>query len=326
MKRIVFGIVIAAMVAAAGSVHAATVLEKDNFTYKISGDWQIQFRQDAGEDQDLDVEYDDLELKNHVDYKINDSVTAFGQLDFGFKNAADKSNENEGPHLEEAFVGFKIKDIKLFVGKTDSAGDEFGIQGTKETIVADDAFNEYGVVDGDDLIGISAKFADMFKVVAAYEIEAESEKSNENGTFYDIFVAMDLKGVSLGAAYQNVEAYESDAETTVWGVQASYDAGFASLAVDYSVADDDVNEIAIWNLFVAVPIKAVTLGAGYVSLNPENDTAEDENDTADDITGWYANVIYKVPSAKNVRLFAEVGGSDEEDHDLGYLVGLRIKF
>jgi predicted porin len=326
MKKIVFGIVIAAMVAAAGSVHAATVLEKDNFTYKISGDWQIQFRQDPGKDQDLDVEYDDLELKNHVDYKLNDSVTAFGQLDFGFKNAADKSNVDE-PHLEEAYVGVKFMDTKLFVGKTGSAGDKFGVQGTKETIVADDCFDEYGATSGDDLVGISAKFVDMFTVVATHEIEAESEKSDDNGTFYDIFVGVEFKGVSLGAAYQDFEKTETDEETeiettveaTIWGVQVAYDAGFASIAADYSVGDRDDNEVAIWNLFVAVPIKPVTLGAGYVTLDPDNEAEED-------ITGWYANVIYKVPTAKNVRLFAEIADSDEEDTDMGYLAGLRIKF
>jgi hypothetical protein len=77
-------------------------------------------------------------------------------------------------------------------------------------------------------------------------------------------------------------------------------------------------------VFVAVPIKPVTLGAGYVTLDPDNEAEED-------ITGWYANVIYKVPTAKNIRLFAEVADSDEkdsdgEDFDMGYLVGLRIKF
>jgi predicted porin len=319
MKKIVLGIVITAIVAASGSVHAATVLKKDNFTYKISGDYQIQFRQDPGIDQDLDVEYDDLELKNHVSYKLNESMTAFGQLDFGFKNAADKSNDDEGPHLEEAYVGFKLSDIKLFVGKTNSAGDKFGIQGTKETIVADDGFDEYGATSGDDLIGMSAKFGDLFKVVATHEIEADSEKSDDNGTFYDIFVSAEFSGVALGAAYQNFEAAGSSDETTIWGIQISYDAGFASLAADYSLADDDVDQVAIWNLFVAVPIKPVTLGAGYVTLDPDNDAEED-------ITGWYANAIYKIPAAKNVRLFAEIADSDEEDHDMGYLVGCRIKF
>jgi predicted porin len=319
MKKIVFGIVIAAIVAAAGSVYAATVLTKENFTYKLGGDWQIQLRQEPGEDEDLDVEYDDLELKNHVDYRLNDSVTVFGQLDFGFKDAADKPDDDEGPHLEEAYVGFKFSDIKLFVGKTGSAGDVFGIQGTKETIVADDCFDEYGATDGDDLIGVSAKFADMVEVVATHEIEAESEKSDGNGTFYDIFIGVAFNGVSMGAAYQNLEAAGSDDDTTIYGVQVAYDAGFASFAADYSVVDDDSVEAAIWNLFVAVPIKPVTVGAGYVTLDHDTDTQED-------IAGWYANVIYKFPTAKNVRLFAEVGNTDEDDSDMGYLAGLRIKF
>jgi predicted porin len=335
MKKVVFGIVIAAIVAAAGSVSAATVFKKDNLTYKISGDWQIQFRQDPGVDQDLDVEYDDLEIKNHVDYKLNDRVTAFGELDFGFKNAADKSDSNEGPHLEEAYVGFKFSDIKVFVGKTDSAGDEFGIQGAKETIVAEDSFDEYGATGGDDLVGISAKIVDIVKIVATHEVQAESETSDDNGAFSDIFVSADFKGVGLGVAYQNFEKTEIDAdplvetdtETTIWGLQVSYDAGFASVAVDYSVADqtvtedgnEDTDEFAIWNLFVAVPIKTVTLGGGYVFLDYDDETEED-------VTGWYANAIYKFPSANKVRLFAEIAHSNEEKSDMGYLVGCQIKF
>jgi predicted porin len=336
MKKIVLGIVIAAVVAAAGSVNAATVFQKDNLTYTIKGDWQIQFRQDPGTEQDLDVEYDDLELKNNVAYKLNDRVTAFGQVDFGFKNAADKSDQDKGPHLEEAYVGFKFSDIKLFVGKTDSAADEFGVHGAKETIVASDAFGEYGEDGGDDLVGISAKLVDIFTIIATHEMEAESEKSYKNGTFYDIFVSAEFKGICLGAAYQDAErTEESDddppvetlIETTVWGLQISYDAGFASFEADYSVADkteteagvEAKEEAAIWNLFVAVPIKTVTVGAGYVSY-------DFDDEAKDDITGWYANAIYKFPSAKNVRLFAEIGNSDEEDSDMGYLVGCRIKF
>ena len=108
---------------------AATVVEKDDFTYKIKGDWQIQLRQDPGVDQELDVEYDDLELKNSIEYKIDDNLSAFGQLDFGFKNAADKDDD---PHLEEAYVGISYQDFSLSVGKMGNAADEFGVEAAYE--------------------------------------------------------------------------------------------------------------------------------------------------------------------------------------------------
>lgn len=331
MKKLVIGVVLAAFLAVAGPAQAGTVLKKDNFTYKIKGDWQIQFRKEIGDDEDLDVEYDDLEIKNYAAYAINDNLTVFGELDFGFKNAADKSDEDDGPHLEEAYLGVKFSDFKLMVGETDSAGDQFGIQGTKETVLADDCFDEFGATDGDDLIKLEAEFADMITVVAAYEIEADSEKSHENGEFFDIFVGLNIQGFSAGVAFQNMQPYGYDDDLNIWGIQAGYDAGFASFGVDYSKtdADDDLlaagivdgysDNVGILNIAVAVPVDTFTFGAGYVMLTPEDD---DE----DDINGWYLNVIYKFPSAKKVSLFAEVGDTDEDGADIGYLAGMRIKF
>lgn len=320
------GLVLAAFLAVAGSAQAATVFKKENFTYKIKGDWQIQFRKDYGDDdQDLDVEYDDLEIKNYVAYKLNENLTAFGELDFGFKNAADKSNEDEDPHLEEAYLGIKFNDVKFMVGKTDSAGDEFGVEEAVEAIIAEDCFDEYGAAKGDDLVKIEAKFAEMVTVVASYEISADSEKSDENGEFYDIFVSLDIQNFSVGAAFQNMEEYGSNEDFNIWGIQASYDAGFASLGVDYSATDaEDAwgpnSDIGILNVAVTVPVETFTFGGGYVL-----ETYDD--DSKDDINGWYLNVIYKFPSAKKVSLFAEVGGTDEENHDeIGYLAGMRIKF
>lgn len=320
MKKIVSGILIAAFLAVAGSTQAATVFKKDNFTYKVKGDWQLQFRKDPGKDQDMDLEYDDLEIKNHAAYKINDSLTAFGELDFGFKDAADKSNSDEGPHLEEAYLGFKYQDVKIFFGKTDSAGDEFGVAATYETIIADDCFDEFGAVDGDDLIGFSGKFGDMFEVYATYEIGADSEKSDDNGSFFDIFVLFESNGFSAGAAYQTLEESGTDEEINTWGIQVAYDAGFAEFGADYSVSDYDLkdDDVSVWNLCATIPVKPVTFALGYVSLDDES-----KDDTEN---GWYANVTYQFPTAKKVSLFAEISDSDAEDTDMGYMVGMRLKF
>lgn len=309
--------VIGAFLVAASSAQALTVVEKDNFKYEIKGDMQIQLRQDPGDDQDLDLEYDDLEIKNKISYELNDSLKAFGGLDFGFKDAADKSNDDEGPHLEEAYIGMNINDFNIFFGKTDSAGDEFGVTASLETIVADDAFDEFGAVDGDDLIGVSGEFADMVSFLATYEIAAESEKSDENGEFFDIMVGLDINKFGIGAAYQSLEAFGSTENTDTWGLQLTFDAGFAEFGADYSVTDDgDDKDETVWNIAAVVPYKPFEFGLGFVNLD----------DGTDDVVGWYANATYKFPAAKNVRLFAEISDSDEDDVDMGYMVGMRIKF
>jgi predicted porin len=317
MKKLFIGMVIGAFLVAASSAQAVTVVEKDNFKYEIKGDLQIQLRQDPGDDQDMDLEYDDLEIKNKVSYKLTDTLKAFGGLDFGFKDAADKSNDDEDPHLEEAYLGMNINDFKIFFGKTGSAVDEFGVTASLETIVADDAFDEFGAVDGDDLIGVSGEFAGMVSFLATYEIAAESEKSDENGEFFDIMVGLDINNFGIGTAYQSLEPFGSTENTDTWGLQLTFDAGFAEFGADYSVTDDgDDNDETVWNIAAIIPYKPFEFGLGFVNLD----------DGADDVTGWYANATYKFPAAKNVRLFAEIADSDEDDVDMGYMLGMRIKF
>ncbi|MCK7545928.1 hypothetical protein MLC59_17355 [Marinobacter bryozoorum] len=88
MKKLLLA---AAVSVAAGSANAATVYENGGLTYKVNGDFQVQFRQATGHEDDnrAEIEYDDLELKNFVSYDLGKDLTAFGRLDFGFKDAAE---------------------------------------------------------------------------------------------------------------------------------------------------------------------------------------------------------------------------------------------
>jgi predicted porin len=321
MKRMLVYTVIAMAIVSFGVVNAATIYKKDGLSYKISGDWQIQLRQDPGEDQDLDVEYDDLEIKNNIKYDLGNDLSAFGQLDFGFKNAADKSDEDANPHLEEAYLGFSYKGINIYMGKTDNASDDFGIEGAYEEPISDNAFDEAGLLKGDDIVAVSANFGSGEKslyIVATHEIEAESEKSAGNGTFTDISAELTFSNLTIGAAYQMYEASGSDDEKNIYGVSLAYDAGFAEFAADYSIAED---ELDFWNIFVNVPVEIIntTFGLGCQLLESD-DSAED------DISAWYFNATYNFPAQKNVSVIAEIADTDEEDVDMGYLIGIRIKF
>lgn len=321
MKKMLYYAVIAAFIVSVGAVHAATIYEKDGLSYKISGDWQIQLRKDPGHDQDLDVEYDDLEIKNSIKYDLGNGISAFGQLDYGFKNAADQPDSKANPHLEEAYVGFTYKAVRVYMGKTTNASEDFGIEGAYEEPISDAAFNECGLLKGDDIIGASVEF-DLggmnFNIIATHEIEAESEKSDGNGTFSDILVEMSFSDLTIGAAYQKYEASGSNDSTDIYGISVSYDAGFAEFAADYSVADE---ELDFWNVFAKVPVKTMntTFGLGYQILDPDDSSKED-------IAAWYVNATYNFPAQKNVSVIAEISDTDEKDFDIGYLIGIRIKF
>jgi len=307
MKKLLLAVAVSV---AAGSASAATIYEGNGFTYKLNGDLQVQLRKEVGDDEHADVEFDDLELKNYVSYDLGNDMKAFGRVDFGFKDAAE--DKQDGSDLEEAYVGLAFGNTSISFGKQNFATDEFGIEEAIELVSDEDRFDAMGT-DGDDTIRLDVEFENAY-IAASYEMEAEGE-SSENGEYFDLFASTKFASVTLAAAYQNATPSIGADDIDTWGVSASYDAGFATLAADYSSTDDIADQYKVAAVFAAASTTDIALG--MVNTDPEN---------GDDVTEWYANVTYKFPTQKNVRLFAEIADTDEDDSDLGYLAGMRIKF
>lgn len=308
MKKLILAASVATVMAS--SANAATIYEGKGLTYKLKGDFQVQLRQDVGADQNLDVEFDDLELKNTVIYDLGNGMKAFGQLDFGFKDAAE--DKQSGSKLEEAYIGLDFGKVAVSVGKQNFATDEFGVEAAWELKSKEDRFDAQGT-DGDDTVRVNVHLENAF-IVASYEIDAEGEDS-ANGESFDLFASTEISGVQLAAAYQTMKATPAAKSVDTWGVSAAYDFGVVSLAADYSSTEDVADQ---YNLAAIIPVAETTdVAVGIVKTSP---------DAADDVTEWYANVSYKFPSQKNVTMFAEIADTDEDNVDLGYLMGMRLKF
>jgi predicted porin len=320
MKKLILAVSVAAVMT--GSANAATVYEGDGLTYKLKGDFQVQLRQDVGEDQNLDVEFDDLELKNSIIYDLGNDMKAFGQLDFGFKKSANgkgSAQDVSGSQLEEAYVGLAFGKTAVSIGKQNFATDEFGVEAAYELESEGDRF-EALATDGDDTVRVNMKLDNAF-IAASYEIDAEGEDS-ENGESFDLFASTEVAGLELAAAYQTMKATPDSESFDTWGISAGYDLDVVALAADYSSRDDNSSadiDTEQYNLAAVIPVANTTnVAIGVV------DTTSPVAD--DDFTEWYANVTYKFPTQKNVRLFAEIADTDGEGIDFGYLAGLRLKF
>jgi predicted porin len=319
MKKLLLAVAVSA---AASSASAVTIYEGNGFTYKLNGDLQVQLRKEIGEDENADIEFDDLELKNYVSYDLGNDMKAFGRVDFGFKNAADDSNK-DGSNLEEAYLGLAFGNTSVSFGKQNFASDEFGVEEAYELkTVKEDRFDAIGT-DGDDTIRMDVALENAY-IVASYEMEAEGEKSEGDGEFFDLFASTDIGDLTLAAAYQrwNEAVIDGNESVDTWGISASYDAGFATFAADYSTSDssDDTSKKNAdqYNLAaVFAAAKTTDIAIGVVNVDEDN---------GDDITEWYANVTYKFPTQKNVSLFAEIADSDADGADMGYLAGMRVKF
>lgn len=286
---------------------AATLYEKNGLTFKVKGDWQIQLRDYADKNKNVDVEFDDFELKNTISYDLDEDLQAFGQLDFSFDKAAEDGTD--GSKLEEAYLGLRSGQISARIGKMNTAADEFGVEAAyeKPAGVGEDQFERIKDA-GDDVIRLDAEFGKL-SVSASHEVEANDGDEAATG----IFVSTKISSVSLAAAFQTVD---NTADT--WGVSASFNAGFATIAADYSVSDIDgqSEDNSITNLVAKFkPTDTTSVAVGLVNYEKNGS----------DIDAWYANASYKLPSQKNVKLFAEISDSDAGD-EMDMLAGVQIKF
>ena len=311
MKKVALTTAIAAAMLA-GSVQAATLYEGNGLKYELKGDMQVQLRQKIGADQDIDLEFDDLELKNRLTYDLGNDMAAFGQLDYSFDKKANDPSADDGGKLEEAYLGMRFDNIDLRFGKQNYSSDEFGVEKAYETVVVDDIF-DLNDDAGDDVVRIDASFDNIFVSVST-DLEAEGNPSSDGNKSTDLFVSTSVGDLGLMAAYQNYQDAGSDSVTT-WGIGAEYDAGFATFGANYGSMDDTAD---VYNLVAAFPLSDST----KVALGVQNKDEE----AGDKETGWYANVTYKFPEQKGVSLFGEIADSDAADTDPGFLVGMQVKF
>ncbi|MDO6561861.1 porin [Amphritea sp. 1_MG-2023] len=313
MNRVALTTAIAAAMLA-GSVQAATIYEDNGLKYELKGDLQVQLRQKIGDNQDQDLEFDDLELKNRVTYRLNDGMSAFAQLDYSFdKRANDQSSDSQdGGKLEEAYLGLSFNNIDLRVGKQNYSTDEFSVEKAYETVVEDDIFDLHND-QGDDVIRVDAQFENLFVSVST-DLKAEGNGDSDDTESTDLFVSTELGNLGLMAAYQTYQELGADS-VSAWGVGVTFDAGFAQFGADYGSMEDTAD---VYNLVASFPIAETTTVAVGVQNRDE--------DAGDDITGWYANATYNFPEQKAVSVFGEIGDTDADDTDPGYLVGMRIVF
>lgn len=300
MKKSINAAVIAALLATSGNANAATLYENDNVKYTVKGDWQVQYRQKVGVDKDAKLEFDDFELKNNITYKLGNGITAIGQLDFDPKGGT--------ADLEEAYIGLGFGNTKVLIGKQDTAADEFGLEEMiEDTGLSEDAFDEVGFTDGEDVLKIESKFGKT-KVVFTHDLEEGDDDESATG----IFVGTKIGKLGLGAAYQTTKSDSNAESIKTFGIQGSYKFGSAKVFADYSDTDD---ASAFTNLGTQFKSDKNKYTLGLVQEKPNE---------GEDVIGWYVNGVHKM--TKNVSLHAEIADNNAPDTDLGFVAGMRIKF
>lgn len=318
-----YAVALSAITAGTASAEV-TVFEKDNFSYSVSADLQIQLLQESGIDEDIDVNFDDGEIKNHFEYKLNDSLVGFGQLDF------DVAQDDEVAR-EEAYIGLASGGLSFWVGASDYVTDAFGVE--RSIDVGDVAGDAFLLDNSDDLIGFGYE-TDLYTIKLSHDLEVE-----DDATSTDVFLESGFAGFSVALALQtasnivldtgNGGTLLTDADT--YGISVAYDLADYGVALAYSSVDideapDTINNLNVTGSAKVLPTTTVSLGFETVDVGGDaNEALLGINDS----DSWYLNAVYQFPDASNFSTFAEVGQTDVDgvdDIDAGFLAGLRLVF
>ena len=308
-------IVLLTIAAFAAPAIAGTVFDKDGFKYTLSGDIQIQFDQNGNDDDDMYIEYDDLEIKNKATYQINDMMSVYGAFDFSGNAAGDGDDSDIA--FEEAHIGVSYNNFSFKYGHFDNQLDNFGVEAALENTFSADAFDYAYVATGNGNSVEAAAAFDMVTVTVGHEMDS----NDDDDEFTFVNVSFSVAGLSVTAAYADNTADDLEA----YGVSASYDFGVASVGADYSNASDDYDgEVTCYNIVVKAPVgEKAKVAVGFNSEEFEGDAADEFDKDEDTYNSFWINGSYAL--ASGVNAFAELRNSDNRD-DMAYTAGLQVKF
>ena len=296
-------------VVASTSVSAVTLADKDGFKYDFEGDFQVHLQKDNGTNQHFHINFEDIQLDNKIEYQLDDNLTALGRIKFDFKNSANNT-PGKASDVDEAYIGFNYKNITASIGRQRYATFIFGVAEDYAMSSQDDAF---GFAKGDDVIALNLVF-DRINIGVTTELRAENEASAGNQS-HDLLVSYTTGTLRLTAAYQQRETSLHDDKREAYGVSASYNAGFATFAVDYSNAEDDLK---VYNLVTSFDVTEQTrLAIGMVNNQPESEEETNE---------WYTNLTHTFKKFEQVQVFTELSNSDVSESEMGILIGSRLRF
>jgi predicted porin len=314
MKKLVMTGMVLAMACGA---QAATIYEKGDTKVDMKGDVQIQLRQKVGKNKDMYMDYDDLTVGFYAKHKNEMGITAFSHLKMDWKKQASGSAAGA---VDEASVGVMYGPVKLHIGRIDWGSDSFYIDEAVEIghdVIATPDVGGYETIQG--VIDLT-----VAELVLSADL-AVTEGDIDNSGVAEAFLVSNpdaLAGLEIGVLYQSYQP-ETIAATTnsaamkpntvdTVGVRAKYSIAGVTVGADYTTNDD----VDIMNGVVKVKLPASSsVAVGYSMESPN---------AGDDVGTWYANVQHKLN--KYSKVFAEVGGNDEQGTDMGYVAGMQVKF
>ncbi|UGA53781.1 porin [Vibrio sp. VB16] len=280
------------------------VYNKDGATVNIGGDLEVVYVKGTDDGSHVEQQIQDADIKFDVRYAVSDELSVGGYWEF--QGDTDNTTQGGSSAMGDVYFAFYTASAGSFkVGDLCSIGDDLGLGN-------DFQFGVTSTVDQADVCGDETVrwdySSDMFYVSAAYRDDQRSDDTKPD--LADIKAGLTMAGFNLMGYYGTSNKAEQD----TFALEASYAFSAANIGLGYYDVEDSGSVIALTGDYT---IEKVTLSAGVDLVDPEAAGS-------DDVTNYFVNAGYAIAPA--TTLYAEIGGNDVDDSEVGYAVGAKVEF
>lgn len=315
-----------AVLTAAGSVNAATILDSDGVKVDVTGAAEIQYYKDFSKDKNAYLRMDDGDIQFSTTVVVAEGLSAVSGIGFEF----------EGRDTDTGTVNGNVENDELWVGLSSNFGTTtFGRQLT----IADDAgvgedyelgteSLSFAITEGEEVI--KHKFeGDNYWLAGSIASSGQGDKGT-NASGFDFGAGVTFNAFEVRAFFQSVSdlGNAAGADLTAWNLEGVYSVDDAlSLAASYGSSEVETNgvtgtEVDVIAFAATYQMDAKNTIAGGLNLGEKTVGSA----ASVDATNFYVNITHKLHS--NVKAYAELGfvDIDNADNDTGYLAGLEVSF
>lgn len=348
MKKTILAMAVPALLAAGSASASINLYDAEGVKVDASGAAEVQYIQEIGNNQDGKWRLDDGDFAINTEVAVSDKLSVIGAMAFEFEMNDASSNKNvkagenrSNVENDELYVGFKGDWGQFTAGRQYLLMDDSGITKDYELSV-----NSFGV-DIEQATQVGKYVYDNGAVYGAATYTDFSDgfddnsnpKNAENKTpdsYYGAGDDLRIYEARLGYRFADVDArvyYQkadnlgrtADLDSDAYNFEIEYagieNVGIAASVGRTSVEDDKTGSVIDTETDYMSIAADYTMGKTTFAVGYDNKDIDGESS---DINGYYANVTYALHS--NAHVYAEVGDSDGDDQDFGYVAGMEVKF
>ncbi|MGF1759404.1 porin [Photobacterium sagamiensis] len=327
MKKTLLALAVPALLVAGSATAGVNLYDADGVKTDLSGAAEVQYFQGYEKDSDSKIRLDDGDLGVNTTVAISDSMNAIAGLAFEMESG-------------------EVTNDELWVGL---AGDFGTVTFGRQYLLADDTgIGKDYELGGDGIDFVQASGSQIIKYVfdngqfyaAADALLTETGKTEDEATVYE-----GRLGARFGDLDARVYLYSGedvstgkfdiftggDATLDIEGFQLEAEYVFNAFAfaasfgqVDYELASDTSQKVEADTAALAgsYTMDKTTFAVGYTYWSPESKGTTDK--LSEEANVFYANVTQQLHS--NVKVYGEIGSSDVDDSEFGYVAGMEVSF